>query len=208
MRCWRGANLMLVSLGCHPAHVNQARRRRAGRLPTRRRHCSRRRPPVCNASDPHRCGTLATRIRCCCSLRDRSVKRRGLQLHCLWTEEQPNHAVPCTRVRGAHKVCALRAPCVTRGCNRARVCVHAPSALNPARLCCPLFLYLWLQAVAAHHHGAAGCYLPLVSTVVAVSAEGFLDHSLDRTKCIHACMRNVQLQSLLRSCMHVTSTTS
>eukprot|EP00048_Salpingoeca_helianthica_P001291 m.48200 g.48200 ORF g.48200 m.48200 type:complete len:495 (+) comp11350_c0_seq1:22-1506(+) len=37
-------------------------------------------------------------------------------------------------------------------------------------------------AKAAHAHGAAGTILPLVSTVIAVDADGFLDHSLDRTK--------------------------
>jgi 2-C-methyl-D-erythritol 4-phosphate cytidylyltransferase len=35
---------------------------------------------------------------------------------------------------------------------------------------------------AAFDHGASGAVLPLVSTVVAVNKEGFLDHALDRTK--------------------------
>eukprot|EP01136_Pigoraptor_vietnamica_P026173 Opistho-1_new@80942 len=36
--------------------------------------------------------------------------------------------------------------------------------------------------VAAKEHGAAGAILPLVSTVVMATPDGFLDHSLDRTK--------------------------
>ena len=35
---------------------------------------------------------------------------------------------------------------------------------------------------AAFDHGASGAFLPLVSTVIAVDAEGFLDHALDRNK--------------------------
>ena len=41
---------------------------------------------------------------------------------------------------------------------------------------------LWRVSEAAHLHGASGAYLPLVSTVIAIDADGFLDHALDRTK--------------------------
>ncbi|XP_004078457.1 D-ribitol-5-phosphate cytidylyltransferase [Oryzias latipes] len=37
-------------------------------------------------------------------------------------------------------------------------------------------------AVAAKDHGAAGAIRPLVSTVIATTSEGFLDHSLERAK--------------------------
>ena len=41
-----------------------------------------------------------------------------------------------------------------------------------------------LRAVAdaALAHGASGAYLGLVSTVIAIDQDGFLDHALDRTK--------------------------
>ncbi|XP_048579874.1 D-ribitol-5-phosphate cytidylyltransferase isoform X3 [Nematostella vectensis] len=37
-------------------------------------------------------------------------------------------------------------------------------------------------AMAAKHHGAAGAVRPLVSTIVSTSEDGFLDHSLERSK--------------------------
>lgn len=36
--------------------------------------------------------------------------------------------------------------------------------------------------VAAEEHGAAGAIRPLVSTVLQANSDGFLDHSLDRSK--------------------------
>uniref|UniRef100_H3BYN2 D-ribitol-5-phosphate cytidylyltransferase n=1 Tax=Tetraodon nigroviridis TaxID=99883 RepID=H3BYN2_TETNG len=42
--------------------------------------------------------------------------------------------------------------------------------------------FLYQIALAAKEHGAAGAIRPLVSTVIASTAEGFLDHSLERSK--------------------------
>ncbi|XP_068591509.1 D-ribitol-5-phosphate cytidylyltransferase [Cebidichthys violaceus] len=42
--------------------------------------------------------------------------------------------------------------------------------------------FLYLIATAAKEHGAAGAVRPLVSTVIAGTPEGFLDHSLERAK--------------------------
>jgi hypothetical protein len=36
--------------------------------------------------------------------------------------------------------------------------------------------------VAAEEHGAAGAIRPLVYTVLQVNSDGFVDHSLDRTR--------------------------
>lgn len=36
--------------------------------------------------------------------------------------------------------------------------------------------------IAAEEHGAAGAIRPLVSTVLQANSDGFLDHSLDRSK--------------------------
>ncbi|KAL9967254.1 hypothetical protein ACROYT_G025439 [Oculina patagonica] len=41
---------------------------------------------------------------------------------------------------------------------------------------------LWSVTIAAKKHGAVGVIRPLSSTVVAQSCDGFLDHSLDRSK--------------------------
>ncbi|XP_024114378.1 D-ribitol-5-phosphate cytidylyltransferase [Oryzias melastigma] len=42
--------------------------------------------------------------------------------------------------------------------------------------------FLHKIATAAREHGAAGAIRPLVSTVIATTSEGFLDHSLERAK--------------------------
>ncbi|XP_035020511.2 D-ribitol-5-phosphate cytidylyltransferase isoform X2 [Hippoglossus stenolepis] len=42
--------------------------------------------------------------------------------------------------------------------------------------------FLYKIAVAAKEHGAAGAIRPLVSTVIATTSEGYLDHSLERGK--------------------------
>ncbi|RVE63145.1 hypothetical protein OJAV_G00164780 [Oryzias javanicus] len=42
--------------------------------------------------------------------------------------------------------------------------------------------FLQKIATAAREHGAAGAIRPLVSTVIATTSEGFLDHSLERAK--------------------------
>ncbi|XP_019734259.1 D-ribitol-5-phosphate cytidylyltransferase isoform X2 [Hippocampus comes] len=42
--------------------------------------------------------------------------------------------------------------------------------------------FLYHITVAAREHGASGAIRPLVSTVIATTSEGFLDHSLERAK--------------------------
>ncbi|XP_040900645.1 D-ribitol-5-phosphate cytidylyltransferase [Toxotes jaculatrix] len=42
--------------------------------------------------------------------------------------------------------------------------------------------FLYKIAMAAKEHGAAGAIRPLVSTVIATTSEGYLDHSLERAK--------------------------
>ncbi|XP_030250747.1 D-ribitol-5-phosphate cytidylyltransferase [Sparus aurata] len=42
--------------------------------------------------------------------------------------------------------------------------------------------FLYKIAAAAKEHGAAGAIRPLVSTVIATTSEGYLDHSLERAK--------------------------
>uniref|UniRef100_A0A3Q3VNE6 D-ribitol-5-phosphate cytidylyltransferase n=1 Tax=Mola mola TaxID=94237 RepID=A0A3Q3VNE6_MOLML len=42
--------------------------------------------------------------------------------------------------------------------------------------------FLYKITLAAKEHGAAGAIRPLVSTVIAITSEGFLDHSLERAK--------------------------
>ncbi|XP_029928424.1 D-ribitol-5-phosphate cytidylyltransferase isoform X4 [Myripristis murdjan] len=42
--------------------------------------------------------------------------------------------------------------------------------------------FLYKIATAAKEHGAAGAIRPLVSTVIATTAEGYLDHSLERAR--------------------------
>ncbi|KAK9514320.1 hypothetical protein VZT92_027796 [Zoarces viviparus] len=42
--------------------------------------------------------------------------------------------------------------------------------------------FLYSIATAAKEHGAAGAVRPLVSTVIATTSDGFLDHSLERAK--------------------------